>query len=105
MRVIDVLISATAAATEIRTGRFNAMRRFFSKIDNLRFGELLFLAGDFCGDQLAFDRERNKNRLAVFARDTFSSKSDVLDFKIDRAQEITVAARSMSVALFFGQSE
>src|SRR5205085_9259564 len=91
MRVIDVLVSAPSAATEIRTGRFNAMRRFLPKIDNLRFGELFFLAYDFCGDEFAFDRERNKNRLAVFARDTLSAKSDVLDFKIDRAHRQTVA--------------
>jgi len=56
------------------------MRRRFAKIDNFRFGELLFLARDFCGDQFAVDRKWNENGLAVFSRDTFSSEGDVFDF-------------------------
>ena len=56
------------------------MRRLFVKIDNLGFGKLFFLAGDFCRDQFAFDRERNENGLAVFARDSLSAERDVLDF-------------------------
>ena len=56
------------------------MWRSFSKINNLRFGELLFVAHDLCRDQFFFNRERNKNRFAVFARDAFSAEGDVLDF-------------------------
>jgi len=50
MRVVDVLISATAAFAEIRSGRLNAMWRTFQKIDNFRVGELFFLANKFCGN-------------------------------------------------------
>jgi hypothetical protein len=56
-----------------------------AKIDNLRFGELLFLARDFCGDQFAFDRKRNENGFAVFSRDPLSAERDIRDFQIDRA--------------------
>ena len=31
-------------------------------------------------DQFFFNRERNKNRFTVFARDAFSAEGDVLDF-------------------------
>jgi hypothetical protein len=80
VRVIDVLIGATAAATEIWARRLDPMPRSFAKIDNFGFGELFFLAGDFCRDQFAVDRERNENSLAIFARDSLSAERDVLDF-------------------------
>src|SRR5262249_50314858 len=61
MRVIDVLISAAAAAAEIRARRFNAMGRAVRKIDNPSFGELVLPAGDFRRGQLArqWCKERN----------------------------------------------
>lgn len=80
MRVIEVLIGATAAAAEIWARRLDPMRRPFAKIDNLGFGELFFLSGDLCRDQFAIDRERNENGLAVFPRDSLSAERDVLDF-------------------------
>src|SRR5207237_1167612 len=79
-RVIDVLIRATAATPEIQTRRFDSVRRLFAKIDNLRFGELFFLARNYCRDQFAFDREGNENGLAVFARHALSAERDVFDF-------------------------
>src|SRR5262249_56285561 len=85
MRVSDVLIRATAAAPKIGTGWFDTVRRFFSKIDNLRFGELFLLARDFRGDRFTLNRERDKNRFAIIARDTFSAESDVPHFEIARA--------------------
>ena len=78
VRIIDVLICAAAAAAEIRTVRFDAMWRWFAKVDHLRFGELLSLADHFCRNYFVFNREWNENSLAVFARDTFSAKSNVL---------------------------
>jgi hypothetical protein len=80
MRVIDVLISAAATFPEVRTMRLDSMRRTSFKIDNLRFGKLLFLANDFCRNQFTLDREWNENGLPVFARDAFPAESDVLDF-------------------------
>ena len=85
VRVSDVLICATTTTSEVRAGRINSMRRTLSKIDNLRFSELLFLANNFRRDQFAVDCERNENRFAIVARNSFSAESDVLDFKIDRA--------------------
>ena len=80
MRVIDVLVGATAAMTEVRTRRLDSMRRALAKIDNLRFGELFFLSGDFYRGQFPIDRERNENGLAVVPRDSLSAERDVLDF-------------------------
>src|SRR4030095_957012 len=67
--------------------------RFRSKNENLRFGELFFLARDFRENRFALDREGNENRLAIVARDTFPAKSDVLDFELDRAHVMTIAQR------------
>ena len=92
MRVIDVLVGAAAATTKVGTARFDAMRRMFLKIDNLRFGELLLLARDFCGNELALDRERNKNGLAIFARNAFPAEGEVFDLEIDYSQESTLTA-------------
>ena len=80
MRVIDVLIGATAALAEVRARRLDSMGRPFAKIDHLGLGELFFLAGDFCGNQFAIDRERNENGLAVVPRDSLPAERDVLDF-------------------------
>ena len=112
MLVINVLISATAAATKVGTRRLDSMRRFFAKIDNFGLGELFFLAGNVCRDQFAFDCKRNENGLAVFARDSLSAERDVLDFKIDRAQALTVVVAVWAtqrtlrlLALRLGRSE
>jgi hypothetical protein len=80
MRVIDVLIGATAALPEIWTGRIDPGRGPLAKIDNLRFGELFFLARDFCRNQFAFDRKRNENGFPVFSRYPLSAEGDVRDF-------------------------
>jgi len=45
----------------------------------LGFGELLFLARDPRGHAFALDRVRNKNSLAIFSRDAFAAKGDILD--------------------------
>src|SRR4029077_19735604 len=42
MFVIDVLVGAAAAATEVGTLRFGAVRRSCPNIDNLPLGELFF---------------------------------------------------------------
>jgi hypothetical protein len=86
MFVIDVLITATATATEIGALWIDAMGRAFLEIDKFRIGELLFLTRDLRRDHLAIDRKRNKNSLAILATDAFAAESDVFDFKIDDAQ-------------------
>src|SRR5690348_16667392 len=79
MLVANVLVSASATAAEIRTLWFHAMRRTFLDLDQLRFGELFFLAQDFGGSELAFDRVRNKDGLASFSGDAFSPESNIFD--------------------------
>src|SRR5436190_9681416 len=79
MFVTDVLISAAAAAAEIRALRHDAMRRAFLKFDKLRFRKLFFFAHDLGRDRFAFDRVRNEYGLAAFTPDAFSAESNVLD--------------------------
>jgi len=78
--VSDVLIGAAAASTEVRALRLNAERRTFSKIDNFRLSEFFFVADDLGRDAFTVNCEWNKDRLAVFTRNAFATKSDVLDF-------------------------
>ena len=79
VRVIDVLISATAATSEVRAGRLNPMRRRFAEIDNFSFGQLFFLARDSGGNKFAINGERNENYLSVFTSDTFAAEGDVFN--------------------------
>ena len=79
MLVIDMLIGTAATSAEIWTGRRKPMGRGFFNIDKLGFGELFFLAHDFGRNGFAFDSVGNENRLAVFARDAFAAKGNVLD--------------------------
>ena len=80
MFVIDVLICAAAAAAEVWALGLHAMRRTFSKIDNLCLGELFLLAHDLGRDQFTLDSERNENGLAIFSPDAFAAECDVFDF-------------------------
>ena len=79
VRVIDVLVSAAAATAEVWTWRRDALRRSLDQIVQLGFRELLFLARDARGHAFALDRVRDENSLAIFARDAFTAKGDVLD--------------------------
>jgi hypothetical protein len=79
MFVIDVLITATAASTEVRAFGLDAMRRAFAKIDKLGLGELFLFAHDLGGDFLAFDGEWDEDDSAVFPRDALSAKGDIFD--------------------------
>ena len=80
MLVVDVLVTASAASTEVRAFRLHAMQRAFSNIDKLGLGELFFFSNDFRRHPFAVDRERNEDSLAVISRDAFSAESDVFDF-------------------------
>src|SRR5438874_6743917 len=86
MFVIDVLISASAAAAKVRTRRLDPIGRPLPHIDKFALGELFFLADDLRRDELALNRKRNKNGLAVVTSDSFSAERNVPDFKIDDAQ-------------------
>src|SRR5437899_3152098 len=80
MFVANVLVSASPAAAEIGTLRFHTIRRGLLYFDQLRFSELLLLAHDFRGNDLALNSVKNKNRLALFSRDSFAAAGDVFDF-------------------------
>src|SRR2546425_1527355 len=61
MFVANVLVSASPAAAEIRTLGRDTSRRNILYLDKFRLGELLFLADDFGGNDLALNRVRNKD--------------------------------------------
>jgi hypothetical protein len=60
-----VLITAAAAASEVRALGFDTLRRRFQHLLQFRFGELFFLARDARRDAFALDSEGNENRFAV----------------------------------------
>src|SRR5260370_42238961 len=100
MLVADVLISASAAATKVRTWWLDPIRRRLAHIDKFTISELFFLAHDLRRDKLTVDCVRNKNCLAIFTSDTFSAERDVLDFKINNAQR-RMLARQIAHANYF----
>ena len=79
VRVIDVLVSTSAAVSEVGASRFDTMRRGLANVDDLTFGELFFLARDPCGDEFAVNGERKKNGFAMFASHAFAAEGNVLD--------------------------
>src|SRR5438093_733229 len=85
MFVANVLVSASPTPAEIRTLRFHTIRRALLHFDQFRCGELLFVAYDLGGNDLAFDGVRNKYGLPLLASDAFSAESNVFDFQIDNA--------------------
>ena len=66
-------------------------RRRLQHLDQFRFGELFFLAHDFCRDAFAANCEGNEERFAFIARDTFPTKSDIFDFEFDGSHRRTFA--------------
>jgi hypothetical protein len=90
MLVIDMLIRAAAASAEIRALWHDAIRRTVLNFDQLCFGELLLFPHDFARNHLALDGVRDKNCLAMFPRDAFSAKRDVLDSQIDDTHTISL---------------
>src|SRR5436190_1137753 len=85
MFVANVLVSASPAPAEVGTLWFHTIRRVLLYFDQLRFGELLFLAHDLGGNDLAFDGVRNEHGLPLLASDAFPAESNVFDFQIDNA--------------------
>ena len=84
MFVIDVLIRAAAASTEIWALWRDAIRRTLLNFDQICFGELLLFPDDFGGNQFALNGVRNENGFALFPSDAFSAERDVLNFQINR---------------------
>jgi hypothetical protein len=80
MFVTDMLVRAAAASAEIRALWRDAIRRALLYFDQLCFGELLLFPDDFSGNQFALNGVRNKNGLALFPSNAFSSECDVPNF-------------------------
>jgi hypothetical protein len=81
--VADVLVATAAASPKVRTFRSDAFGRRIDQFDHFAFGELLFLPHDFRRDVLAIDRERNEDRFAFIACDTFATEGDIFDFEFN----------------------
>src|SRR4029077_17598874 len=75
--VIDVLIRAASASTEICALWCDAIRRTLLNFDQLCFGELLLFPADFGGNQFALNSVRNENSFALFPSYAFSAERDV----------------------------
>ena len=85
MLIADVLVTAPTATSEVWTLRSYAVGRKLDQLHQFRFGKLLFLAHDLCGDAFAIDRKWNEDRFPLIARDAFAAESNILDSEIDRA--------------------
>src|SRR5438270_1803231 len=91
MFVLDVLIRAAAASAEIGTRRRHPMGRFFSNLDNLRFGELFLFSSNFRGNQFAVDGVGNEDRFALVTGDSAPATGDVFALKMDCAHGARIA--------------
>src|SRR6266404_4084144 len=85
MFVANVLVGAASAPAKVGTLRFHTIRRALLYLDQLRFGELFFLAQDLGGNDLAFDGVRHKYGLPLLASDALPAESNIFDFQIDNA--------------------
>ena len=75
MFIANVLVSASPAPAEIWALWFHTIRRSFLDLNQIRFGELLFFAHDFSGNELALDKCTEQRRpCPVLARRLFRRK-------------------------------
>jgi hypothetical protein len=86
--VIDMLIRAAAASTEIWASWNNPMRGTLLNLDQVCFGKPRFFPDDFRRNKFALNRVRNKDHFPLFPRNTFSAESDVFDSQINKAHFI-----------------
>ena len=80
--VLHVLVTAAAAATEIRAAGLDPVRRRFAHPDEFGLGEGFLLPNDARRDAFALDRERNEDRFAIGAPHAFAAKGDVVDDQV-----------------------
>lgn len=78
----DVLIVASAAGSEIRTGRLGSGRAGMDDGLELSGGEAAFIGSDLRFDFLTRERERDENGFAVGARKTRSAIDGLFDAKL-----------------------
>src|SRR5437016_4763046 len=82
MFVIDVLVNAPAATSEVRTARLDPMRRSGNNAFQFRFEKFLAFARDVCRNDFSIDDVRHKYGLAVCTRDPFPAEGDIGDLKL-----------------------
>ena len=85
MFVVHVLVGTPAATAKIGALRCDATRGAFLNFNQLRIGELFFLAQDLSGNRFTLDCIRNKDSFPLFPADPFPAKGNVLNFQIDNA--------------------
>src|SRR5579884_746423 len=97
MFVADVLIRAAPAPAKIRALRRDTIRRTFFHLHKFRFGELFFLAHDFCRNKFAFNCAGDENYLALIAPDAFAAETDLLNSQIDDAHGQKLQQRASAI--------
>jgi hypothetical protein len=81
--VIEVLILATAALTEVGTTRRDAVGGRFQDAQQACAGELFFDLGDFGVDDLAGDDKGDEDDEGVMAGDPFAAEREVVDGQLE----------------------
>ena len=86
-RVIDVLILAAAALSEVTARRRNAFGRGFQDSEQPRSRKLLFRFADFDFDFLAYHHERDENDEVIHTRHALAAEGDVANCDGESAPE------------------
>src|SRR5205807_9776844 len=72
--VIDVLVNAAAATSEVGTTRLDPMRRSRNNAFQFRFEEFFVFARDACRNGFSIDDVARKRGLASWSRDPFPAE-------------------------------
>jgi hypothetical protein len=117
MFVIDVLINAAAATSEVWATRLDPMGRSANNLFQSRFEKFFVFPRDVCRNCFSIDDIRHKHGLAIRARDAFPTKGDIGNLKLhsschpERSRGIpdevtfTLPRRDPSTSLRFAQDD
>src|SRR5882724_2097882 len=92
--VIDMLVNAPAATSEVGTTRLDPMRRSRNNAFQFRFEKFFAFARDACRNGFSIDDVRHKYGLAVRARDPFPAEGDIGDLKLHSSSTSTSSSLS-----------
>src|SRR6476646_985803 len=82
MFVIDVLINAAAATSEVWATRLDPMGRSGNNAFQFRLEKFLVFARDVCRNGFSIDDIRHKHGLTIRARDAFPAEGDIGDLEL-----------------------
>ena len=82
MFVIDVLVNAPTATSEVRTPRLDPMGRSGNNAFQFRFEKFFVFARAVSRNCFPIDDVRHEHGLAIRARDPFPAKGDIGDLKL-----------------------